>query len=123
MNEPFLIDTNIIIYFLGGDEQCLNLLYEKKLYTSFVSEIEVLGFPFIQPVEEKIATDFMAQCIIIELSEAIKTHAIFFKRKYRLKVGDALVVATAVILNMPLITADRQLSKVEELALVLYNPA
>jgi predicted nucleic acid-binding protein len=39
-----LLDTNIVLYLLGGDKVLAELLNQKKLYLSFISQLELLGF-------------------------------------------------------------------------------
>jgi|GEM_PF-1651400 len=40
-NKLFL-DTNIIIYFLSGDQTLAELIDEKTIYVSFVTQLELL---------------------------------------------------------------------------------
>ena len=39
--KSVLVDTNILIYLLKGDRTAAELLSEKELYISFVSQIEL----------------------------------------------------------------------------------
>lgn len=39
-----LLDTNIILYFLSGDETLSSILEENQLYISVISEMELLSF-------------------------------------------------------------------------------
>ncbi len=41
--NKFLLDTNIIIYILNGDEIISNYLSQNLLYTSIICEIELFG--------------------------------------------------------------------------------
>ncbi len=41
--ELFL-DTNIVLYLMRGDESLANMVDGKKLYVSFITELELLGF-------------------------------------------------------------------------------
>jgi predicted nucleic acid-binding protein len=51
----------------------------------------------------------------IELNEQVRGTAIALRRAQRVKLPDAIVVATALTLNCELITNDQQLSKVQGL--------
>ncbi len=42
-NELFL-DTNIILYYLNGDETLIPVLEDKKLFLSFITEMELLSY-------------------------------------------------------------------------------
>jgi len=43
------------------------------------------------------------------------------KRKHRLKLPDSIIIATAIYLDLPLITADQEFKKVDQLNLILYE--
>ncbi|MCR5456443.1 MAG: PIN domain-containing protein [Bacteroidales bacterium] len=45
------------------------------------------------------------------------------RRTYGTKLPDAIVAATAIECNVPLITADKGFRKIKELQLELINPA
>lgn len=42
-NNLFL-DTNIVLYLLSGDKTVADILFEKTVFISFVTELELLGF-------------------------------------------------------------------------------
>lgn len=42
--NSFLLDTNVILYFLNGDETLLPLFKERNLVISVITEIELLAF-------------------------------------------------------------------------------
>jgi predicted nucleic acid-binding protein len=39
-----LLDTNIVLYLLNGDKILADILYRKKLYLSFINQLELLSF-------------------------------------------------------------------------------
>jgi predicted nucleic acid-binding protein len=43
------------------------------------------------------------------------------KRKYRFKLPDGIIIATAIYLDLPLITADQEFKKTEQLNLIFYE--
>ena len=47
-----LLDTNVVLYYLSGDQTIKELLNNKILYISFVTELELLGFKGIKGDEE-----------------------------------------------------------------------
>jgi predicted nucleic acid-binding protein len=55
------------------------------------------------------------------INPSIKHQSISLRKKYTLKLPDAIVVATSAFLNIPLITADARLKKVKEIDLVFYE--
>jgi predicted nucleic acid-binding protein len=69
-NKLFL-DTNIILYLLNGDKTLAELLNNKQLYISVITELELLAYKGITASEEKIIYDFVAQCKTININNAI----------------------------------------------------
>ncbi|MEO9070495.1 MAG: PIN domain-containing protein [Ginsengibacter sp.] len=63
----------------------------------------------------------MTDCLIISLNNNIKKEYIELRKKYHLKLADAIIAATAIALNIPLITADKQFASVIELNLIQYE--
>ena len=118
MNGNIFVDTNSAIYLLDGNEQVANLLDGQTVYLSFVTELELLSKPDILPAEEAQIRDFLAQCVVIDFLPFVKETAINFRRRYRMKLPDAIVAATAYTVGMPLLTADKGFNRVDELTLI-----
>ena len=108
----YLLDTNIILYLLAGDRTLADLLFRSTLCVSEITEIELLSYPDIPQKEKKTIEQFLSMASIIELNEPIKAHTISLRRKYRLKLPDAMIAATAQHMNLPLLSADKRLEKV-----------
>lgn len=122
MNGPkYLLDTNIILHILAGNEMLADHLHQKALYASFISEIELLGFKHLTPKEEKAIRDFLAEFRIVNTDEAIKSEAISLRKQYGLKLPDCIIAATAISLQLTLITADKQFRQINHLLLELYE--
>ncbi len=119
-NKLFL-DTNIILYLLSGDETLADLLNNKQLYISIITELELLAFKGISKEEELILIDFVSQCKTININSNIKQETIRIRKLYNTKLPDSIIIATALYLDLPLITSDLEFKKVEELTLVLYE--
>jgi predicted nucleic acid-binding protein len=58
---------------------------------------------------------------IISLNENIKKEVIEIRTKYRVKLPDAIIAATAIYLNMPLFSADKGFLKIEDLNLLHFE--
>lgn len=119
-NKLFL-DTNIVLYLLAGDETLAELLHQKQLYISVITELELLAFKGLSTNEEKIITEFISQCKVINIDDTIKHQTIRIRRAYGTKLPDSIIIATALYLDLPLITADTDFKKVEELSLIHYE--
>lgn len=119
-NSIFL-DTNILLYLLNGDETISVLLKDRNIVISFISEMELLSFKNLSVKEEKIIQELISNCSVVSIDEEIKTRAIQIKKIYNLKLPDAIVAATSLIMNQPILTADKDFKKVKDLNLVFYE--
>jgi predicted nucleic acid-binding protein len=64
---------------------------------------------------------FLQHCTIIEISSLIKENTIQLRRKYGLKLPDAIIAGSALYLNTPLFTADKGMSNITEIDLIYYQ--
>jgi len=119
--SSLLLDTNIILYFLNGDDTLLPLFENRNLVLSIITEIELLGYDGFNKKELAATKDFLDKCTIINLNTDIKNNAIVIRRKYKMKLPDSVIMATAKSLEIPLITADYDFKKVESANIILYD--
>jgi predicted nucleic acid-binding protein len=119
-NKVFL-DTNIILYLLGGDKTIAELLNGKLFYISFVTQLELLGFPGLDRKQEEIINDLLSKCVILDINDDIKSRVIHLRKTKKLKLPDCIIIASSLYLNLPLITADEDFKRVDELNLILYE--
>ncbi|MBI5858393.1 MAG: type II toxin-antitoxin system VapC family toxin [Sphingobacteriales bacterium] len=117
----YLLDTNIILYLLGGDKILAEIIGNKTPYISFITEMELLANPQIKPSEDKIIRDFLSACIIIEMNVDIKRGAISIRKKSGLKLPDSIIAATAEYENLSLLTADGDFNKLKSLNILQYK--
>jgi predicted nucleic acid-binding protein len=116
-----LADTNIFINISEGKVDLSNYLDENDIFISIISEIELLGFRNISIDESNYFKAIIDQCFSIEVIPQIKEITISLKKKYKIKLPDAVIAATAIFLEIPLITFDKGFSEIEELELFLLN--
>jgi len=117
-----VVDTNIILYILNGDENTLGYIQGKDVYISSISEIELLSYSKLSESDLSEIRSLLETLTIIELTYPVKDHTIKIRKKYKFKLPDSIVLATAVYLGIPLLTADKQLAKAEdETDVILYN--
>jgi hypothetical protein len=119
--ENILIDTNIALYLLSGDNVIAEVLNNKNVYVSFVTELELLGFTGITSDEKYKIELFLKDCIIIDLNETIKQTTIKLKQSYKIKLPDAIIGATSIYLNIDLISADVGFEKIEGIQFIKYE--
>jgi hypothetical protein len=114
-------DTNIAIYLLSGDKELADLLHGLDAKLSFISELELLSKPDMTLPEATKTKAFINSCTVIEMSPAIKKKTIEIRHRSRIKLPDSIVAATAISLNLPLITADRQFERISGLTVVIIK--
>ena len=110
MKIDFLADTNFLIYIHEGNS-IVEPFLEYNFGISFISEIELLGFPKILKSEEAKLKLLLKDCFQLEWNTKLKDQTIQLKQKYNLKLPDAIIGATGLIYNLPLVTADKVFSK------------
>ncbi|WP_304064924.1 type II toxin-antitoxin system VapC family toxin [Pedobacter glucosidilyticus] len=119
--DKLFIDSNILLYFLKGEKEIVEIISEKELVISFITELELLSFSNLSSSDEKNIKGLLKSCQIINLNEEIKALTIELKRKYKLKLPDAIIASTAYYFNLPILTADKQFKQVEELEVIIYQ--
>jgi predicted nucleic acid-binding protein len=126
MEQEFLIDTNILIYYYGdlipvNTVHVIDEIFRKSFNISIIFRIEFLGWHKYNKKQYKTAVLFAKGANVISLSEEIANEAIGLKRKKRIKLPDAVIAATCLVNDLTLVTrnqADFEGIK----ALKIYNP-
>jgi predicted nucleic acid-binding protein len=119
--NSIVLDTNIILYLLNGDEKLASILDGMQLFISVISEIELLGYYGLSAKDKTKIKSFLSDCSIIYLNNEIKDLSIMLKQKSKAKTPDAIVASTAIFLQLPIITADKGFQNMEDLDLILYQ--
>lgn len=88
---------------------------------SFITEIELLGYKGINKTEENKLKNLINDCFYADWSPKIKEKTIELRRKYNIKLTDAIIASTALVYGVPLVSADSGFSKITELELILIE--
>lgn len=108
-----VLDTNVVLYHLGG--RLLKPLEKKQYIISIITEIELLSYSSIEADEINAIQNFVSDVTVVELKNLLKIETIALRKKYNLKVPDAIVAATALKLDCPLLNNDKKLLNVSEI--------
>ncbi len=119
--KEILVDTNIFLYLMKGNDTLEEMLQGKNIYVSFITELELIGFKNMTEKEEKHIELLLSDCLVLSINNSIKEKYIEVRRKHHLKLADAIIAATAITSNIPLITAAKQFKTIKELKLVTYE--
>lgn len=119
--NKFLLDTNAVLYILNGDETLADFLFEKELYLSIISEMELFSYKNISDKEKAAIQNFLKDFIIINIDERIKFNTIEIKKSSSMKLPNSIIAATAISIKLPLVTSDKQFKTVQNLDLIYYE--
>ena len=117
-----LLDTNIILYLLKGDDKLEALLQGATVFLSVITKVELLSHPDLDKAGEQVIRDVLIQTKLMEFTTPIQERTILLRRRYNLKLPDAAIAATAAFLNVRLVTADKKFAKLtDELEMLLIE--
>jgi predicted nucleic acid-binding protein len=110
MGKRYLIDSNSIIDYLNGilPEEGADLLRDvvnEVPVISFISKIEVLSFKSDEATE-LLLREFINSSSVIEITNDIIDATINIRKERKIKVPDAIIGATALTLDLTLITRN-----------------
>ena len=122
--ERYLIDTNVLIYFLQGEEVAVSFLENTSngsLCISLINKIEVSSFPDISDNEEIEIKQFLLNFVTLNVDDLVAEETIRIRKKYKLKLADALICATSIVHDAVLVSrTEKDFIKVE--GLKFLNP-
>jgi len=110
MGQQCLIDSNVIIDYLGGKipvdkSEFMNAVINDMPAVSIISKIEVLGFN--APADElKLLECFFTDVLVLEMNNQIIEQTIVLRRNTKMKTPDAIIAATALVYDLTLITRN-----------------
>jgi predicted nucleic acid-binding protein len=114
-----VLDTNVIIF---ASKQLIDI--EKfiddydSFYVSIVTYMEVYSYEFSNPNEKFLIDELFKNIEIIEVNKTIADVSILLRKnqKKKIKLPDAIILATAKVLEIPLLTDDwDDFSKVDDI--------
>lgn len=117
--DDVLLDTNAFIYFFEGRPAVAErVLLAETLYYSVITEIELLSARHLTEEERTTIRAFLARCQRIDLTPDVVERTIELRRSEHLKTPDAIIVATALHIGVPLMTADKRLAHIPGLQII-----
>ena len=116
-----ILDTNILIAYLNDEEQFVKQLLNWRensvnLFISVITEIEIFSLPSLTFAEIDTIHYFLREFTVIPLDSQLGKIAAGLRRRYRIKLGDSVIIATAKLTNFTLVTQDKGIiSKAKDL--------
>ena len=120
MEQVILIDTNVISrYFNDNLEEDLILLLETSNFKiSVITRIELLAWEKYNQAQLDIINDFISNCEVIALDEKIILKTIEIRKKYKIKLPDAIIAASAIVFGATLISLDSDFRNIKGLQVI-----
>ena len=102
-----VVDSNIIIYLSKG-ELDIGDVSEKydDFYISIITYLEVLGFQFKDKGEMEIIKELLSNFEMININPEIAENVISIRQQKKIKLPDAIILATAQFLGCDLLTRN-----------------
>jgi len=118
MAKGYLIDTCSVIKYLNDKIPKAGLLFMDKILEvnsiiSFISEIELQVWQAANTEDIDVYMDFIANSSVLKVDDAIIKQTIKIRKKYKLKIPDAIIAATAMTNDLTLISDnDKDFTKI-----------
>ncbi len=112
----YLLDTCFILGFYNRSDEAIKIIETHKIKyeqcaVSTINRIEVLGFSELDQEDEINLQDILANFTCLNISTEIEQETIRLRKLHKIKLPDAIILATANIYQLELITFDKKLQK------------
>ena len=102
-----LLDSNVLINSAKPEHTSLKELFKEiGVSVSEMTRLEVLGFGELTEEQETFFTAVFGVVRVIPVSREVIDKAIVLRRTKKMKVGDAIIAATAAVNSLELITSN-----------------
>jgi len=104
----YLIDSNIFIYHLNGENIASVFLQEYQVQSAIsrITYIEVLSFNYDNIEQENEVKILLAQFELLELNQEISDQALINRKIKKIKMADNIIAATAQVHNLTLVSRN-----------------
>jgi predicted nucleic acid-binding protein len=99
----------------------VNSIVDEEPKISVITKIEVLGFNLQSGEDYQIVVDFINDNMVYNLDEPIINKTIELRKKYKIKLPDAIIAATALCNDLAIVSRNTDdFKKIKELKII--NP-
>lgn len=108
MGQGFLMDTNVIIDVLDNALPANGIAFIATLppIVSEVTRMELLGWPKATTAQLAPVATFVSNANLLPINELVILKVIEIRQAKRIKLGDAIIAASALVHNLDLITRN-----------------
>ena len=110
MGKKYLIDTNVIIDYTSNllnkeGFEFIENIFNTDFNISVIVEIEALGYNE-EVSKMQLLENFLALANVIPLDKTVTKKTIELRKSKKLKLGDAIIAATALVYDLTIITRN-----------------
>ncbi|HPI18901.1 MAG TPA: PIN domain-containing protein [Candidatus Kapabacteria bacterium] len=126
MGKKYIVDTNIIIYYLDNQIPLSQLhkienIFIESFNISTITKIELLGWHKINNTVKKKIEEFISNSQVFYFDSIIEKKVIEIKQEFKIAIPDAIIAATALINNFIVVTRNEK-DFINIPQLNIYNP-
>jgi len=104
-----ILDSNILIYGANGENSNLDEILDRTdLAAASVTRIETVGYHRLSEIERTWLETTFARMKILHLDDAVAARAIALRQQRKMGLADAIIAATALEHNLPLVTRNEE---------------
>jgi len=120
----YLLDINAIIALLQSNNKLAQQIQDAEwVGISIINQIEFLAFSDLSEKDSQLFSQFIQRIDVIGLEKnqtELMNLIIQLRQQSRLKLPDAIIVATAIQYNATLVTADAQLKNIPDVNILNF---
>lgn len=110
----YLLDTCFIIELYNDNDEVLNIIHAKQIESSIcaispINRMEVLGFGKLEKQDKINLEQLLGNFESLIIDRTIENKVIELRQRYKIKLPDCIVLATALINELELLTLDNGL--------------
>ncbi len=124
-NNRYIFDTNAIIALLRGNASLSQLSKTAHwIGISVIAKIEFLAFSQLAREDITLFSRFQERVDVLGIDNentGFIDSIIHMRTKYNFKIPDAIIAATSIASDAQLVTADKELHRIDEVAVISFS--
>ncbi len=112
--ERVVADTSALIHLLDGNAEATHVLQGCEVFVSFITELELLSGKRNTAALLAKKRALLGDCTILDVNNRIKELVVQLRIRHGLKLPDCIIAATAIHLDLPLVTSDDHFARLKD---------